>query len=78
LNQFLLRSTHRLVRNFGEKKKKGEETVKPPAEHGTLGRCCGDISFSSSLFEGRRKGRQGKGGRGKKGGGKEKGKENIE
>ena len=50
LNQFLLRSTHRRVRKFGDKhiqaicrEIRHYDTVNLQLEHGTLGRSCGDI-----------------------------------
>ena len=50
LNQFLLRSTHRRVRRFGDRhiqaicrEIRHYETVNLQLEHGTLGRSCGDI-----------------------------------
>src|SRR5215472_892114 len=50
LNQFLLRSTHRRVRKFGDRhiqaiarEIRDYETVNLQLEHGTLGRSCSDI-----------------------------------
>jgi glycosyltransferase involved in cell wall biosynthesis len=50
LNQFLLRSTHRRVRRFGDRhiqaicrEIRHYDTVNLQLEHGTLGRSCGDI-----------------------------------
>ena len=50
LNQFLLRSTHRRVRKFGDKhiqaicrEIRHYDTVNLQLEHGTLGRSCSDI-----------------------------------
>ena len=50
LNQFLLRSTHRRVRKFGDRhiqaicrEIRHYDTVNLQLEHGTLGRGCGDI-----------------------------------
>jgi glycosyltransferase involved in cell wall biosynthesis len=50
LNQFLLRSTHRRVRKFGDRhiqaicrEIREYDTVNLQLEHGTLGRCCSDI-----------------------------------
>jgi glycosyltransferase involved in cell wall biosynthesis len=50
LNQFLLRSTHRRVRRFGDRhiqaicrEIRHFDTVNLQLEHGTLGRSCGDI-----------------------------------
>jgi hypothetical protein len=50
LNQFLLRSTHRRVRRFGDRhiqaicrEIRHYDTINLQLEHGTLGRSCGDI-----------------------------------
>src|SRR5499425_3215521 len=50
LNQFLLRSTHRRVRKFGDRhiqaicrEIRHYDTVNRRIEHGTLGRSCSDI-----------------------------------
>ena len=50
LNQFLLRSTHRRVRKFGDRhiqaicrEIRHYDAVNLQLEHGTLGRSCGDI-----------------------------------